>query len=90
MENIKHKDKKKISSEVEAWLSGYEMPVNIYSVISALDSLGYMSGKVVNEKLGFVGMLKCDECQHTRNVADYILEKCENCGDPEHVIQWLT
>lgn len=38
--------KKKVVAEVQAWLDGYEMPVTITGVISALISLGYLSGKL--------------------------------------------
>jgi hypothetical protein len=37
---------KKVTSEVEAWLADYEMPVTAYGVISALMSLGYLSSKL--------------------------------------------
>lgn len=85
--------KKEVARQVEAWLSDYEMPVNIYSVISALMSLGYLSSQITrraaDRDLESVGTLLCDECQHPRDVQDYILEKCAQCGDDSHVIVWL-
>ena len=88
-----HEAKAEVVEKVKVWLSSYKMPTTVYGVISALVSLGYLSGKArraTDEDLESVGTLICDECQHPRNVADYILEPCPKCGDKEHVIQWLT
>jgi hypothetical protein len=44
---VKYIVAKQIANSVKNWLTEYEMPVSVFSVISALNSLGYLSSRPI-------------------------------------------
>jgi hypothetical protein len=41
--------RKEISGSVQKWLADYEMPVSVFGVVTALNSLGYLSSRPTQE-----------------------------------------
>ena len=64
-------NKRKVVAQVEVWLAGYEMPVNIHSVISALVSLGYLSSQLTQraadglEHGAYPSLLSLEQCHES-------------------------
>lgn len=68
----------KVTKQVDEWLNDYEMPVNVYSVVSALVSLGYLSERPTTRAADGATLDPCPECEHPRNGMPF----CAFCGTP--------